>query len=42
MRARLGYLVRVYVLTVLVFVIAKVVFMLCNHEAVAELSVADV
>ena len=41
MKARLLFLVRFYVLTVLLFIVAKVVFMLANHSG-HEVSVADV
>lgn len=41
MRKRLLYLVKVYVTTVLVFIIAKVVFMACNHEG-QDFTIGDV
>ena len=41
MRQRLLYLLRFFLLTMLVFIVAKVVFMLCNHD-VSAFSVGDV
>ena len=41
MRQRILYLFRFYVLTVLLFAVAKVVFMLCNHSA-DTFTIADV
>ncbi|MBQ8462938.1 MAG: LTA synthase family protein [Prevotella sp.] len=41
MKSRIGFLLRFYVLTVLVFIVAKVVFMLCN-QSVAPFSAGDV
>ena len=41
MRCRVSFLLRTYLWTVLVFIIAKVVFMLCCHEATPVLTIAD-
>ena len=41
MRCRVRFLLRTYLWTVLVFIIAKVVFMLCCHEATPVLTIAD-
>lgn len=41
MKSRVGFLLRFYVLTVLAFIVAKVVFMLCN-QSVAPFSAGDV
>ena len=42
MKTRLIYLTKIYALTVLVFITAKMVFMLFNREAMPVLTVADV
>ena len=41
MRGRILYLAKIYLLTVLIFMAAKLVFMLCNH-AVSSFSVSDI
>lgn len=42
MKQRGLYLVRTYLATVAVFIVAKVVFMLCHHDAMPEMSLGDV
>ena len=40
MKQRLGYIIKTYLLTVVLFIIAKMVFMLCNHST-QDYSFAD-